>query len=482
MSWLARSLANTLGLDDVPGDGNNSDEANAAVGDSESSFSKNDIQNQEEGSEEEEVEEEDGEGHQPDSPTRRVKEDLTELREALTRQLLGMANFLAPPAATTTSDHDKVSYFNQRESSDPSVSGYDESTGDCSNAGGRFSGGFSAFSDDCKALKNLGLGVGYNRYGTVYEEEDNWISEAIGITDEVLAFAGNIAHHPETWLDFPIEEEDDLDGSATLKLPSFLSHKEQIEVVLDDEIVSTTIGGCRSYLIQWKDFQMSETQKVHALTVERLTPRLAALRIELCPAHMSEGYFWKVYFVLLHSRLNKQDAELLSTPQVVDARAKWMQELQKRTKTELDWHIPKYYEENASFLHEDFVGSCPHVEHLDNMQCSTHASELASSPTTVDSAFERHPFSSTEVQYFDKFVVEEKPVIITADKSNLPSTAPRNFLQNFEDDDDDDWPEDDFSGHRMSIAAIPVGIDEEVSFSDLEDDDCSLPIKPKGSS
>ncbi len=64
------------------------------------------------------------------------------------------------------------------------------------------------------------------------------------------------------------------------------------------------------------DFEMSDAQQEHTMIVEHLAPRLAALRIELCPCHMSESYFWKVYFVLLHSRLNKQDAEILSTPQV----------------------------------------------------------------------------------------------------------------------------------------------------------------------
>ena len=33
----------------------------------------------------------------------------------------------------------------------------------------------------------------------------------VGITDEVLAFARNIGMHPKTWLDFPIDEEEDLD-------------------------------------------------------------------------------------------------------------------------------------------------------------------------------------------------------------------------------------------------------------------------------
>ena len=65
-----------------------------------------------------------------------------------------------------------------------------------------------------------------------------------------------------------------------------------------------------------QDFELSDAQQEHALAVERLAPTLAALRMELCPGHMSENHFWKIYFVLLHPRLSKNDAELLSTPQV----------------------------------------------------------------------------------------------------------------------------------------------------------------------
>lgn len=64
------------------------------------------------------------------------------------------------------------------------------------------------------------------------------------------------------------------------------------------------------------DFDMSDAQEEHALVVQHHEPRLAALKIELCPTHMSEGCFWKIYFLLLHSRLSKHDAELLSTRQV----------------------------------------------------------------------------------------------------------------------------------------------------------------------
>lgn len=68
--------------------------------------------------------------------------------------------------------------------------------------------------------------------------------------------------------------------------------------------------------IVFPDFNLSDAQQEHALAVEQLAPTLAALRIELCPEHMSESYFWKIYFVLLYPRLCKEDAHLLSTPQV----------------------------------------------------------------------------------------------------------------------------------------------------------------------
>ena len=69
-------------------------------------------------------------------------------------------------------------------------------------------------------------------------------------------------------------------------------------------------------LVTDPDFDMSDAQQEHALAVERLVPRLAALRMELCPGYMSETCFWKIYFVLLHPRLDQHDAEVLSTPQV----------------------------------------------------------------------------------------------------------------------------------------------------------------------
>ncbi|KAM0828059.1 hypothetical protein ACQ4PT_067789 [Festuca glaucescens] len=82
------------------------------------------------------------------------------------------------------------------------------------------------------------------------------------------------------------------------------------------------------------DFDMTDAQQDHALAVESVAPELADLRIELCPGHMSEGCFWKIYFVLLHPKLTKEDAELLSTPQVLEAREQLSQNFQYQTKLE----------------------------------------------------------------------------------------------------------------------------------------------------
>ena len=47
----------------------------------------------------------------------------------------------------------------------------------------------------------------------------------VGITDKVLAFARNNRMHPETWLDFPIDEEEDLDGMCVFFFLFFFGFK-----------------------------------------------------------------------------------------------------------------------------------------------------------------------------------------------------------------------------------------------------------------
>ncbi|GLT93619.1 hypothetical protein SLE2022_114020 [Rubroshorea leprosula] len=427
MSWLARSIADSLLLDDEESEsaGDNDVAANTS-----SSTLRDEIQYQETGSpllSPEQVAE-----------LRGVKDDLTELKQSLTRQLWGVATFLAPPPEHL--DHQ----FDDRLSSDLNRSQQSDQSGEqeesVDSAGAEIRSDFVDIGGKLSKMTSGYFPFGSRENGEGNEEgneeEENEEFSAVGITDEVLAFASNIAHHPETWLDFPLDPDEDLD-----------------------------------------DFIMSDAQREHALIIQHLSPRLAALRIELCPCHMSESYFWKVYFVLLHSRLDKEDAEVLSTPQIIEARAMWMKELQKQIKPETDWDgRSDSCLRDSSLLHEDLLPASSSYSALETMSPRTYNSEPTSSITTEYETV-KHPVENTEMLFVDKSIIEEKAVSRIEEKGLLVGPSSKIVIPNFEEeDDDDDWPEEEgleFGGS----AAIFVGNEEDISFSDLEDDDVLLKSK-----
>ncbi|XP_027920876.1 uncharacterized protein LOC114178927 isoform X2 [Vigna unguiculata] len=77
------------------------------------------------------------------------------------------------------------------------------------------------------------------------------------------------------------------------------------------------------------DFSMSNFQREHALAIERLVPEFVALRLNLC-SYMNVEKFWMIYFLLILPRLNQHDYECLSTPKIVDARDELLQKLGER--------------------------------------------------------------------------------------------------------------------------------------------------------
>lgn len=369
MSLLPRSIPNSLL---IAGDDENDDDRPTAANDDNHHLPQSVPEQEFNGDED---------GSDPQTLTTRVKGDLSDLTDSLARQLFGVASFLAPPPPPPPpplpplplhhSSRSDTSVSN-REPGDPSVS-REEDRDDISNSNceeSRF-GGETGISNSC-----------------TFPNDDQAQNDThfVGVTDEVLSFAMNIAHHPETWLDFPLSEEEDSD-----------------------------------------DFEMSDTQWNHATMVEHLVPRLSALRIELCPIHMSESYFWMVYFVLLHSRLNKRDAHLLSTPQIVAARSMWMKELQRQTKSLLE-------------------GNKRDMSDV-----------IATSSTTHDTS----AWKETDLKSDDATVSKTWSQKVPNEK--------------YDDDEDDNWIHENKSeldGYNGSDRDH-----EDISFSDLEDDDCTLPVR-----
>ncbi|XP_010530472.1 PREDICTED: uncharacterized protein LOC104807058 [Tarenaya hassleriana] len=454
MSWLARSLANSLRLDEEDDEEDDNLENDVVSDNTQSSTPRRG----------------DALGNanlmasSPEEEARAhgVKDDLTELGQTLTRQWRGVANFLAPPpdvvvrAGGGSSFNLSDSGFNRSQPSDRSDSRM-ESDSAIGGRVGRLDTETREMVSDNHPFRSEGKEDREKddefeevEEETETEEEEEEI-DAVGVTDEVLAFARNIAMHPETWLDFPLDPDEDLD-----------------------------------------DFFMSDAQRGHALAIECLAPRLAALRIELCPCHMSVGYFWKVYFVLLHSRLNKYDAEILSSPQVMEARALWMKELQKQTNSETDWFgrsVSSVKESGDTRVEDPIPSSSNYYAPPEFLSPRIYAFEPPSIMSQHDHETVKYMSENTEAAAFiDKAVIEEEPVHKT-DKRDItfgqsPKAWPLAYAgyDDDNDDDDDDWPEEEDSTYGGTIRASMFTVnEEEVSFSDLEGDDdiSSLALKCK---
>lgn len=205
MSWLARSIANSLRLDD-------DDEGTTTnVTDKESPSDRKS------GDDQPQID--------PETPTGRgVKEDLSELSKTLSRQFWGVASFLAPPP--TSPRHDQISDSNrwepddeapsdessQEESSDPA--GIAGIRSDLSEIGGKFKTGISKLSNNVTVSEITKIASNFLQFGSEHETVDDYlVGGAVGVTEEVMAFVRNVAMHPETWMDFPLVDDEDSDGA-----------------------------------------------------------------------------------------------------------------------------------------------------------------------------------------------------------------------------------------------------------------------------
>ncbi|KAA8550157.1 hypothetical protein F0562_001827 [Nyssa sinensis] len=191
---------------------------------------------------------------------------------------------------------------------------------------------------------------------------------------------------------------------------------------------------------------MSDTQQEHALAVARLAPRLAALRIELCPGYMKK------------------------------ARALLTQELQNRTKARpgQDWSGRGTSNSiNSDSPHEKCL-SVPSNTQSEYMPLEKFAIESPTSIVATDFETEKHPISSTEIQIVDKSVAEEGPVNWT-NTQNFHSGSSR-VLEEKCEDDGDDWLKAESSEIVGGGGTTMLTENEEdISFSDLEEDDGDVP-------
>ncbi|XP_047091010.1 otolith matrix protein OMM-64-like [Lolium rigidum] len=415
--------------------------------------------------------------YSPGSPPRGVREDLSELTDALANRFQGIASFLAAPTPGGSDG--------SRRAPNPA------------EIAGRFRAGLARLpgrqtvADLAKIASSL-----------LPPEEDWSGTEAAGVTEDVVVFARDAAMRPELWLDFPFLP-DDADSD---------------------------------------DFDMTDAQQDHALAVESVAPELADLRIELSPGHISEGCFWKIYFVLLHPKLTKEAVDLLSTPQVLEAREQLSQNFQYQTKLESNEDtvaptisnadgtvatpvevVPSLKDQDASAratsfgnvdygiletIHlddapsKDIIGDAGAVssDNISSSVCVQLVPVLRDATELSQSEIEEsiHALSKEDATEFAQSRIEESTPDFTAEDAeadeetvtlvdSFPSKedqrkqpvsdlweGSRVIIQKADkddtDDDGDEWLEEDTGGSGSTPIQI-ADDDEDVSFSDLEEDD-----------
>ncbi|KAH0654310.1 hypothetical protein KY289_031988 [Solanum tuberosum] len=232
-------------------------------------------------------------GEKPSSPAASdpnssgIKEDFSAISQTFSQHLRGVAAFLAPTSPTQS----------EQESSTEKFSGIKS---DLVEIGDSFKSGLSLFSSN-KAVSEISkLASNFLQFGDEsidrenaedededgdedYDDDDE--EEVVGITDDVVDFVSTISQRPQLWTDFP------------LSLPT--------------------------------DFSMSDSQKEHVASIVQFVPGLESLRQKVCH-ELSDQQFWMIYFVLLLPRLNGNDLELLSTPEIVEVRETLLQQLQNK--------------------------------------------------------------------------------------------------------------------------------------------------------
>lgn len=349
------------------------------------------------------------------SPSAGVKDDLSAIGETIGRQLRGVAAFLAPPPAGDGTSQKLAGIRN-----------------DLAEIGGSFKTSLSLLSSnravseisklasnllqlneetelgDDDGLKNDNGGDGDGDY----EGEDEY--EGAGITDEVIEFAAKISNRPELWTDFPLAFE--------------------------------------------QEFDLSDAQSEHVSIIEQLVPSLANLRSRLI-SDMSEKQFWLIYFILLLPRLNEDDLELLSTPEIVEARETLLRMLRSKNETEVNSQNPQSDDSNVDSK----------VEEMEKSQ-------------SLEKVTQNSTASRTEINESDA----PKNLVVGTDNQSDPKAGgaervlggnPDVGVVKEEHENTEIWLEEDGELRTTGSSSAPKRFqsEDDVSFSDLEDDDTDLP-------
>ncbi|XP_062228217.1 uncharacterized protein LOC133926340 [Phragmites australis] len=204
---------------------------------------------------------------------RGVRDDLSELG----RHLLDIACFLhpllnpahtdSPPATPTRRAARPRRSPSPHPAAPPSPSLLAGILSDLAEIGGSFRGGFARAATPAPPPDHPASAAVESLQAACLPPPDAASATADAqVADDVVRAARALAARPEAWIDFPVL---DLDENSII----------------------------------------SDIQRNHMESIEKLVPDLASLRTRLCPSYMDGDVFWKIYFRLLESNINEHSSE-----------------------------------------------------------------------------------------------------------------------------------------------------------------------------
>lgn len=127
-------------------------------------------------------------------------------------------------------------------------------------------------SSEQENTQKLETSTTHKKGGSKHEEEEQFY----GVTNQLIEFVKSF--NLDTFKNFPIPEEEN--GG-----------------------IQTTSGGVRVDLSEW--------QQQHATIILSKVKELSQLRYKLCPRHMKERQFWRIYFSLVKSYVTEYELQAI---------------------------------------------------------------------------------------------------------------------------------------------------------------------------
>lgn len=159
----------------------------------------------------------------------------------------------------------------------------------------------------------------------------------------------------------------------------------------------------------------------------------------------------------------------------MEARALLTDSIKNRNKTnpEQDWSSRGApYSKDVGNSPDEECLSVPPAGRSNSVLIETSALEPFASPTVDEYETEKYPVVGSESQIVDKSVIKEGNGENQNKDRNLRAGPPSNVFEKSDEDDADDWLKEETSEIvGSSRTSIPIDNDEDVSFSDLEEDE-----------